>query len=152
VVSDHGFKSGDIRMAESSDFHAKTGAQWHRQYGVFYAWGNGVKRGASVGGASVYDITPTVLASMGYPVSEEMRRGRGVDPARVLEEAFEGGLPFETRCRRGAASLRRDEGRGHARRRRRADRAHAQEERPPPQARGARLHGRRPLQPGHDGG
>ena len=96
VVSDHGFKSGDIRMAESSDFHAKTGAQWHRQYGVFYAWGNGVKRGASVGGASVYDITPTLLASMGYPVSEEMRRPRGQEPARVLEEVFEGGLPYET--------------------------------------------------------
>ena len=96
VLSDHGFKSGDIRMAESSDFHAKTGAQWHRQYGVFYAWGNGVKRGASVGGASVYDVTPTILAAMGYPVSEEMRRPRGQEPARVLEEAFEGGLPYET--------------------------------------------------------
>jgi predicted AlkP superfamily phosphohydrolase/phosphomutase/tetratricopeptide (TPR) repeat protein len=108
VVSDHGFKSGDIRMAESSDFHAKTGAQWHRQYGVFYAWGNGVKRGAAVGGASVYDITPTLLASMGYPVSEEMRRGRGAEPARVLEEAFEGGLPSET-VPTWRGELRRDE-------------------------------------------
>ena len=96
VVSDHGFKSGDFRMAESSDFHAKTGAQWHRQYGVFYAWGNGIKRGASIGGASVYDIAPTVLASMGYPVSEEMKGRRGVEPARVLTDAFEGGLPYET--------------------------------------------------------
>jgi predicted AlkP superfamily phosphohydrolase/phosphomutase/tetratricopeptide (TPR) repeat protein len=96
VVSDHGFKSGDFRMADSSDFHAKTGAQWHRQYGVFYAWGNGVKRGASVGGASVYDIAPTLLASMGYPVSDEMRRKRGVEPAQVLTDAFEDGLPYET--------------------------------------------------------
>lgn len=96
LVSDHGFKSGDFRMADSSDFHAKTGAQWHRQYGVFYAWGNGIKRGAAVGGASVYDIAPTVLASMGYPVSEEMKRSRGTEPARVLTEAFDDGLPVET--------------------------------------------------------
>jgi predicted AlkP superfamily phosphohydrolase/phosphomutase len=96
VVSDHGFKSGDFRMADSSDFHAKTGAQWHREYGVFYAWGNGVKRGASLGGVSVYDIAPTLLASMGYPVSDEMKRQRGTSSARVLSEAFENGLPYET--------------------------------------------------------
>lgn len=89
VVSDHGFKNGDYRMADQSDFHAKTGAMWHRHYGVFYAWGNGIKRGATVAGASVYDIAPTVLACMGYPVPEEM-------PGKVLDAAFEEPLPVES--------------------------------------------------------
>jgi predicted AlkP superfamily phosphohydrolase/phosphomutase len=89
VVSDHGFKSGEFRTADSSDFHAQTGAMWHRKYGVFYAWGNGVKRGATVAGATVYDLAPTILAAMGYPAPDDM-------PGKVLEDAFEGGLPHET--------------------------------------------------------
>jgi len=89
VVSDHGFKNGDFRMKDSSAFHAKTGAMWHRLYGSFFAWGDGVKRGATVAGATVYDVAPTILAAMGYPVPEDM-------PGRPLVEAFEGGLPVET--------------------------------------------------------
>ena len=89
VVSDHGFKSGDFRLADSSDFHAKTGAMWHRNYGVLYAWGNGVKRGGRIEGASVYDVAPTLLAAMGYPVPEDM-------PGKVLADLFESGLPVTT--------------------------------------------------------
>lgn len=101
VVSDHGFKNGDFRTADDSDFHAKTGAMWHRHYGVFYAWGNGVKRGATVAGASVYDIAPTILASMGYPVPKDM-------DGHVLDAAFEEPLPVESvKTYRGEA--RRDE-------------------------------------------
>jgi tetratricopeptide (TPR) repeat protein len=89
LVSDHGFKNGTYRLDDPSEFHAKTGAQWHRTYGSFFAWGNGVKHGARLDGASVYDIAPTVLAAMGYPVPKEM-------PGRVLTEVFDEGLEFET--------------------------------------------------------
>ncbi len=89
VVSDHGFKNGDFRMKDSSAFHAKTGAMWHRLYGSFFAWGDGVKRGAKVAGANVYDVAPTILAAMGYPVPQDM-------PGRPLVEAFEEGLPVES--------------------------------------------------------
>ncbi|MCE9637953.1 MAG: alkaline phosphatase family protein [Planctomycetes bacterium] len=89
LVSDHGFKSGAFRRGDPSDFHAKTGAMWHRQYGVFHAWGNGVARGVRVDGASVFDIAPTVLAAMGYPTPADMQ-------GRVLEQAFEGGLAHES--------------------------------------------------------
>jgi tetratricopeptide (TPR) repeat protein len=89
LVSDHGFKWGEFRRQDASDFHAKTGAMWHRPYGVFYAWGNGVAPGVRVAGADVYDIAPTVLAAMGYPAPEDM-------PGRVLTEVFEGGLAHET--------------------------------------------------------
>lgn len=88
LVSDHGFKSGKFRRNDPSDFHAKTGAMWHREYGVVYLWGNGVARGAQLRGASIYDVAPTVLASMGYPVPEDMRMGR------VLEEAFDPPLEY----------------------------------------------------------
>ena len=118
LVSDHGFKNGNYRIADGSDFADKTGAMWHRPYGVFYAWGNGVKRGATVAGASVYDVAPTVLASMGYPVPEDMTNYR----AKVLTEAFEGGLAYETvptyngEARRDAmARLKNEEGEQKAR-------------------------------------
>lgn len=110
LVSDHGFKSGEFRRTDSSDFHAKTGAMWHRSYGVVYAWGNGVARGKQILGASVYDVAPTVLAAMGYPVPKDMR-------GRVLSEAFSGGLAHETvptyfgtRRREAVADVVRDDG------------------------------------------
>ncbi len=88
LVSDHGFKSGDRRRDDSSDFHAKTGAQWHRTHGVFHAWGYGVAKGASIKGATTLDVAPTILASMGYPKPDDM-------PGKVLTAAFEGGLAYE---------------------------------------------------------
>ncbi len=89
LVSDHGFRSGELRLPDPSDFRAKTGAQWHRNYGVIFAWGQGVKGGHEIRGATVYDVAPTVLAAMGMPVSDEMDRGR------VLGEIFAGGLEYE---------------------------------------------------------
>jgi predicted AlkP superfamily phosphohydrolase/phosphomutase/tetratricopeptide (TPR) repeat protein len=89
LVSDHGFKSGAFRRGDPSDFHAKTGAMWHRPFGVFFAWGNGVRQGARIDGATVFDVAPTVLAAMGYPKPKDM-------PGRVLADAFEGGLAYET--------------------------------------------------------
>lgn len=88
LVSDHGFKWGDFRRQDSSDFHEKTGAMWHRPYGVFFAWGNGVARAKRVDGATVYDVAPTVLAAMGYPKPADMK-------GRVLTEAFAADLAVE---------------------------------------------------------
>ncbi len=89
VVSDHGFKHGALRTQDSSQFGARTGAAWHRRYGVIYAWGGGVRAGFRIDGATVWDIAPTVLAALGYPVPEEM-------PGDVLGRMFEDGLPHET--------------------------------------------------------
>ena len=89
VVSDHGFKHGSLRTDDSSEFAARTGAAWHRRYGVIYMWGGGVRAGTRINGASVFDVAPTLLAALGYPVPEEM-------PGDVLGQAFEDGLPHET--------------------------------------------------------
>jgi tetratricopeptide (TPR) repeat protein len=88
LVSDHGFRSGELRLPEPSDFRAKTGAKWHRNYGVIFAWGKGVKPGHQIRGANVYDVAPTILAAMGMPRSREM-------PGTVLGDIFEGGLEYE---------------------------------------------------------
>jgi Flp pilus assembly protein TadD len=85
VVSDHGFKIGPERPrhpALRSDVFA---AEWHRDPGVILAWGRGIRRGARIGGADIYDITPTLLAYFGVPASEEMR-------GRVLADLFEPGF------------------------------------------------------------
>ena len=80
VVSDHGFKSGDSRPRHdpSPREHA---AEWHRLHGVMIMWGPHIKRGFRLEGASVLDVTPTVLALMGLPVARDM-------DGRPLTEAF----------------------------------------------------------------
>ncbi|HSM14415.1 MAG TPA: alkaline phosphatase family protein, partial [Thermoanaerobaculia bacterium] len=71
LVSDHGFHTGDARPdADPADF--TTGAvKWHRLHGVLAAAGPGFGRGA-VDGASVFDVTPTILDLLGLPVPDDM--------------------------------------------------------------------------------
>jgi len=82
LISDHGFKSGDIRPKGASAVGGGQAVNWHRIAGTIALYGNGVKKGAALDGASVLDITPTVLAMMGLPAANDM-------PGRVLEEAFD---------------------------------------------------------------
>jgi Flp pilus assembly protein TadD len=82
VISDHGFKIGAERPRHPALRGDVFAAEWHSDPGVILAWGAGVRRGARVEGATLYDITPTVLSFFGEPASEEMR-------GRVLEEIFE---------------------------------------------------------------
>ncbi|MCP4589935.1 MAG: sulfatase-like hydrolase/transferase [bacterium] len=80
VVSDHGF-----RPVPFDKRSIPTVSGWHRLHGVLAIWGPGVKSGMTLTDASVFDITPTVLALMGEPVAKDMQ-------GRVLEEAFEEGV------------------------------------------------------------
>jgi tetratricopeptide (TPR) repeat protein len=82
LISDHGFKSGDIRPKGASAVGGGQAVNWHRIAGAIALYGNGVRRGAKLEDARVLDITPTVLAIMGLPAAEDM-------PGRVLEEAFD---------------------------------------------------------------
>ena len=59
---------------------------------MIYAWGGGVKAGTRLEGVSVFDVAPTILAALGYPVPQ----GERGMPGRVLTEMFEDGLPHET--------------------------------------------------------
>ncbi len=61
VVSDHGFHGGLDR-----------GVEMHKLDGVIIMAGRDVGRG-EITGASVYDVTPTVLALLGLPPAQDMR-------------------------------------------------------------------------------
>lgn len=72
VNSDHGFKWGADRFCTRSSSEWSTAAAWHRMNGVFAAWGAGVKPTPRRADASVFDMTPTVLALLHLPVDQRM--------------------------------------------------------------------------------
>ena len=81
LCSDHGFESGAQRpLIEPRE---PTGpAVWHRRFGVFAMKGPNIKKDERIYGASLIDIAPTVLTTLGLPVGEDM-------DGRPLLEIFE---------------------------------------------------------------
>jgi predicted AlkP superfamily phosphohydrolase/phosphomutase/tetratricopeptide (TPR) repeat protein len=97
IVSDHGFHSDHLRPAGSSKIKDGRPIAWHRPYGVLVISGPNIKRDQRVYGASLLDITPTVLWLLGCPVAKDMD-GRPLtqildaEPPPVVEtiETYEG--------------------------------------------------------------
>jgi tetratricopeptide (TPR) repeat protein len=82
VVSDHGFKSGEDRPADSDPrIDQGRAAEWHSPVGVLAIAGPDVRRGADLGAASILDIAPTILALLGLPAARDM-------DGQPLTEAF----------------------------------------------------------------
>lgn len=73
ILSDHGFEE------------RKPGRFSHREAppGVLLAAGGPFSDRGKIGTATIFDVTPTILAAAGYPVGRDM-------PGRVLEEALRG--------------------------------------------------------------
>ena len=71
LLSDHGFQSGDGRIAELPDIPAAPALE-HRRFGVFVASGPSFAKNTQVYGASLLDITPTILHHFSLPVGEDM--------------------------------------------------------------------------------
>jgi len=67
LCSDHGFR-GPLRTPQG----LKLGIWMHGPVGVLVAAGPGIAPGVTVPDASVFDITPTVLALFGEPVGRDM--------------------------------------------------------------------------------
>ncbi|MBD3349244.1 MAG: sulfatase-like hydrolase/transferase [Candidatus Eisenbacteria bacterium] len=67
LCSDHGFR-GPFRSPQG----LKLGIWMHGPVGVLVAAGPGISPNAEVSDASVFDITPTVLALFGEPVARDM--------------------------------------------------------------------------------
>lgn len=83
VCSDHGFASDATRpLTTDSRIGRGAAADWHRRFGLFVMSGPGIRAGARLDEASIYDIAPTVLALFGQPVPASW-------PGRVLAAAFE---------------------------------------------------------------
>lgn len=85
ICSDHGFQVGDLRPGPLARVPAAP-AEEHRPVGVFAMKGPGIKEDELVQGASVLDITPTVLTLADLPVGADM-------DGRPLVEAIQGDAP-----------------------------------------------------------
>jgi tetratricopeptide (TPR) repeat protein len=88
LVSDHGFVS-DHKRQSHTPMEPAGPANDHREHGVFLASGPGIKKDERLYGASLLDITPSILHIFGLPVGEDM-------DGRVLTEIFDTSKPVET--------------------------------------------------------
>jgi hypothetical protein len=84
VCSDHGFMGGG------------QGVMAHKLDGMVFMSGPGVKRGSNITGATVLDITPTVLALFGLPTAQDMD-GRPIEDA--LQPSVVRKISHETRLK-----------------------------------------------------
>ena len=81
LVSDHGFHSDHLRPLGIPNEPAGPAIQ-HRPFGIFCMKGAHIKQDERIYGATLLDVTPTVLTLFGLPVGEDM-------DGRVLVQAFE---------------------------------------------------------------
>ena len=71
LMSDHGFHPDHLRPKSIPNEPAGPAIE-HRDFGIFVARGPGIKQDVMVYGASLPDITPTILHLYGLPVGEDM--------------------------------------------------------------------------------
>ncbi|MBU1138873.1 MAG: alkaline phosphatase family protein [Proteobacteria bacterium] len=71
LCSDHGFHPDHLRPMKLPNEPAGPAAE-HRHYGIVVLNGPGIKEDELVYGASLLDITPTILSLYGLPVGEDM--------------------------------------------------------------------------------
>ena len=71
LISDHGFHPDHLRPRAIPDMPAGPAIE-HSDFGIFVASGPGIKKDELLYGASVIDITPTLLALYGLPAGEDM--------------------------------------------------------------------------------
>lgn len=83
LISDHGFHPDHLRPKSLplKTEHAAPALE-HSPYGIFVCRGEGVRKDETVFGASILDITPTILHHFNLPVGEDM-------DGKVLITAFE---------------------------------------------------------------
>ncbi len=81
LLSDHGFYS-DHQRPLSIPREPSGPAVEHSPYGIFVISGPRIKKNHSISGASIIDITPTILYHAGLPVGQDME-------GKVLYSCFE---------------------------------------------------------------
>ncbi len=81
ILADHGFKSGERRIRSEQTVDVQKAHLDHEKFGVFLAAGPHIKKGQTFDGASVLDITPTVLHYLGLSVAKDM-------DGKVLSQVF----------------------------------------------------------------
>jgi predicted AlkP superfamily phosphohydrolase/phosphomutase/tetratricopeptide (TPR) repeat protein len=81
LISDHGFQPDHLRPRDIPKEPAGP-AYEHSSYGIFVATGPGIRKDQRIYGASLLDITPTLLHLYGLPIGEDMD---GKVLAQILE-------------------------------------------------------------------
>lgn len=81
LLSDHGFYSDHQRPLHIPSEPSGPAVE-HSPYGIFVMAGPGIKKGSEISGASVLDVTPTLLHHAGLPVGSDME-------GKVLYQCFE---------------------------------------------------------------
>lgn len=100
ILSDHGFHSGERRPAGTSAIKDGQPVSWHRPYGVIAMWGPGIRQGEQIYGASLLDVAPTILATLGLPVPRDMDGSALIqvfDSPHAIEhiDTYEDGTPHD---------------------------------------------------------
>lgn len=72
LLSDHGFHSDHLRPLSIPKMPAGPAVE-HRNFGIAVMAGPGIRRGEPLHGASLLNVTPTVLTLFGLPVGDDMR-------------------------------------------------------------------------------
>ncbi len=85
VISDHGFHPDHLRPKHLPDEPAGP-AQQHRDLGIFVAKGPGIRKDEIIYGASLLDITPTLLTLFGLPIGQDMD---GTPLVQIFEKEVE---------------------------------------------------------------
>lgn len=81
LVSDHGFQPDHLRPRNIPKEPAGP-AYEHSPQGIFMLKGPGIKKDELIFGASLIDVTPTILTCLGLPVGEDM-------DGKVLTQVFD---------------------------------------------------------------
>jgi predicted AlkP superfamily phosphohydrolase/phosphomutase/tetratricopeptide (TPR) repeat protein len=71
ICSDHGFHPDHLRPRAIPKEPAGPAVE-HREHGVFLIAGPGIRKDALIHGATLLDVTPTILTVFGLPVGEDM--------------------------------------------------------------------------------
>lgn len=71
LISDHGFHPDHLRPIELPKEPAAPALE-HSPYGIFVLNGPGVKKDERIYGASILDVTPTILTLFGLPIGADM--------------------------------------------------------------------------------
>jgi len=71
LISDHGFHPDHLRPIDLPKEPAAPALE-HSPYGIFVLNGPGIKKDERIYGASVLDVTPTLLTLFGLPVASDM--------------------------------------------------------------------------------
>jgi len=81
LVSERGIHCDHLRPQDPEVAFRHEGSPWYREQGILAMAGPDLSSDATVQGAGLLDIAPTVLQTLGIPVGRDM-------PGRVLVEAF----------------------------------------------------------------